>query len=47
VHRIRRGETLTAIADRYGVTIAALRRVNEIPDPNHIVVGQVLVIPRP
>jgi LysM repeat protein len=46
VYRVRRGDTLTAIANRYGVTIAALRKANGITDPNVIVVGQKLVIPR-
>jgi LysM repeat protein len=45
VHRVRRGETLTGIADEYGVTISALRKANGILDPNLIIVGQVLVIP--
>lgn len=45
VHRVRRGETLTAIAERYGVTIEAISKANGLLDPNLIVVGQLLVIP--
>ncbi len=45
VHRVRRGETLTGIAERYSVTIEAIRKANGLQDPNLIVVGQLLVIP--
>ncbi len=44
-HQIKRGETLTIIAARYGVTVAALQKANGITDPNLIFVGQILVIP--
>lgn len=30
-HRVRRGQTLTAIAQRYGVTAADLKRLNRLP----------------
>lgn len=43
-HTIRRGETLSAIAHRYHVSIGALRRVNELKS-DVIRVGQVLMIP--
>lgn len=45
VHIVRRGETLTSIAARYGVSVARLEAVNDIKDPNLIIVGQELVIP--
>jgi LysM repeat protein len=41
------GETLSGIAAKYGVTLAALEKANGITAPNRIVVGQVLVIPVP
>jgi membrane-bound lytic murein transglycosylase D len=44
-HRVRRGETLDAIAQRYGTTAAALQRANGIKNQNRIQVGQVLSIP--
>ena len=44
-HQIKRGETLTIIAARYGVTVAALQKANGITDPSLILVGQILVIP--
>lgn len=45
VHVVARGETLTAIARRYGTTIAALAEANAIARPNRIYVGQRLLIP--
>ena len=42
---VEQGDTLAAIAQRFGVSVAALQAVNEIEDPNQIVIGQVLVIP--
>jgi putative chitinase len=47
VHVVKSGETLTGIAARYGVTIAALQEANGIKDPNLINAGQKLVIPAP
>jgi len=44
-HVIERGDTLSEIADRYRVSIASLRRENQIRSDNHIRIGQVLVIP--
>jgi hypothetical protein len=41
-----RGDSLLSIAARFGVTAKAIRAANNITDPNHIVVGQELVIPR-
>jgi len=39
------GETLTAIARRYGVTVKALVEANGIEDPNRLEIGQKLTIP--
>ena len=44
-HTVLRGETLTSIAARYGVTPQAIAKANGIKDPNQIVTGSVLVIP--
>jgi membrane-bound lytic murein transglycosylase D len=41
-HRVRRGETLSAIAKRYGVTIDNLRRWNNLGPRAHIFPGQQL-----
>ena len=42
-----RGENLTQIATRYGVTVEAIVRTNGIADPNLIEPGQRLIIPNP
>lgn len=46
VHVVAPGETLSAIAARYGTTVAALARANRIEDVNLIVAGAQLAIPR-
>ncbi|MBK9122977.1 MAG: LysM peptidoglycan-binding domain-containing protein [Chloroflexi bacterium] len=43
-HTIRPGETLNAIATRYGVSVDLLMRANNITNPNLILYGQVLSI---
>jgi LysM repeat protein len=42
---VRPGDTLTLIAQRFGTTVSAIVQVNNIPNPNLIFVGQVLLIP--
>lgn len=44
-YTVQAGDTLTAIAGRYGTTVAALVGANNIADPNLIYTGQVLTIP--
>jgi LysM repeat protein len=45
VHVVQRGETLTRIALRYGVSIWTIANANGIVNINHIYVGQRLTIP--
>jgi N-acetylmuramoyl-L-alanine amidase len=45
VHVVRRGETLSSIAARYGTTVRALARVNRVHDVDLIVVGTELRVP--
>lgn len=42
---VQAGDTLAAIAQTFGTTVAALQAANGIEDPNQIIIGQVLVIP--
>ena len=44
-YTVEQGDTLTAIAQRFGTTTTALQEANGIENPNEIVIGQVLVIP--
>lgn len=44
-HRVARGETMDAIARRYGVSVAALRSANSGVDPRRMSVGQTLRVP--
>ncbi len=45
VYSVRRGDTLAAIAYRYGTTASAIARTNGLANPNYIYPGQQLRIP--
>jgi LysM repeat protein len=45
VHIVRRGETLSRIAWRYGTSVWAITRANGLRNPNYIWAGQRLCIP--
>lgn len=45
VHVVSSGETVAGIAGRYGVTVSAIVRANNLADANRIEVGQRLAIP--
>jgi len=42
---VRRGDTLTSLAARYGTTPWALAHVNQLSDADHIEAGQTLSVP--
>jgi soluble lytic murein transglycosylase-like protein len=44
-HTVRRGENLSTIARRHGVSVSALIRLNGLEDPNHLLVGTKLKLP--
>jgi LysM repeat protein len=47
-YTVQAGDNLVKIAERFGVTVAAIRQANPgITNANYIQVGMVLVIPRP
>jgi lysozyme len=46
-HTVAQGESLLAIASRYGVTLDELAAANGITNANRVFVGQVLTIPPP
>ena len=45
IHRVKNGENLSGIAARYGVSLRALARANDIVDVHFIVTGERLQIP--
>jgi LysM repeat protein len=45
VHTVKRGESLSLIAERYGTTWRAIAEANDLSDPRTIVAGQKLKIP--
>lgn len=47
VHVVAPGETLSSIADRYGVSIFQLAENNGLTDPSRLVIGQTLVVEVP
>lgn len=44
-HVVESGETLSGIAARFGTTVDAIVEANGIEDPDHLAVGEELVIP--
>jgi LysM repeat protein len=45
IHTVAAGETLTQIAQRYGVDVATLLELNSLPNANLVYVGQQLIVP--
>ncbi len=45
IHVVRRGQSLTGIAEAFGTTAEAITRANELTAPGELVIGQALVIP--
>ena len=43
---IRRGDTLSGLAQQYNTTVSELVRLNNIADPNRIYAGETLVVPK-
>lgn len=44
-YTIRRGDTLSGVGDRYGVSPSLLQDINDIDDPRQIAVGTVIYLP--
>jgi LysM repeat protein len=46
-YEVQEGDTLTEIADQFGVPILSIMELNAIPDQNAIYAGQLLELPDP
>ncbi|HUX86143.1 MAG TPA: LysM domain-containing protein [Chloroflexota bacterium] len=42
---VQPGDTMEGIAQKFGVTVDAIARVNQLSDPNKLALGQRLIIP--
>lgn len=47
IYEVQRGDTMAAIAERFGVSLQTLIQVNNIANPNRIQPGDRLTIPTP
>lgn len=45
IHVVKRGETLWQLARQYNVSVNSIQQINQLPDPNILLLGQSLVIP--
>ncbi len=45
VYRVRSGDTLFAIARRYGTTVGAIAKANDLASPHRLNLGQRLIVP--
>ncbi len=46
IYIVQKNDTLRSIADKFGVTVDAIVELNQLDDPNMLVVGQRLIIPQ-
>src|SRR5262245_13789747 len=44
-YSVRSGDTLNALAKKFGTSVSAIAKANNIPNPNKLATGQKLVIP--
>ncbi|MFF5997083.1 LysM peptidoglycan-binding domain-containing protein [Lysinibacillus sp. KU-BSD001] len=47
IHVVRKGESLWALANRYNIHVDAIQQINQLPNPNHLLIGQSILIPVP
>ena len=47
IHVVSSGDTLGRLAAQYNVPVNALQQINQLPDPNKLLIGQAILIPIP
>jgi len=47
IHVIKSGDSIWRLSQQYGVSAGRIIRVNGLENPNHLVIGQALLIPNP
>lgn len=45
IHVVKSGETMAGLASKYNETVNALQQINQLPDPNKLLIGQAILIP--
>lgn len=43
--KVRRGESLSALSQKYGVSVETLAKFNRVPPPYRVKTGQVIMVP--
>jgi len=46
-YKVKKGDTMWAISQEYGVSLAALKAANPDVDPQKMAIGTILIIPAP
>jgi len=46
IYRVQKGDTLRAIAIEFGVSMESIMELNKLDDPNTVMAGQYLLIPK-
>lgn len=45
IHVVKSGETMWGLANQYNVNVNTLQQINQLPDPNKLLIGQAILIP--
>ncbi|WP_431026975.1 LysM peptidoglycan-binding domain-containing protein [Lysinibacillus sp. LZ02] len=47
IHVVRKGASLWELANRYNIHVNAIQQINQLPDPDQLLIGQSILIPVP
>lgn len=45
IHVVKSGDTMSGLANRYKVNVNTLQQINQLPDPNKLLIGQAILVP--